>query len=52
MEKVHTKLIIILSAFVRADSILVSFATGCMIYVVSEEMIPEMVSEGHDHFGV
>ena len=29
-----------------------AFAAGCMIYVVSEEMIPEMTSEGHDHFGV
>ena len=29
-----------------------SFAAGCMIYVVSEEMIPEMSSDGHDHFGV
>ena len=29
-----------------------SFAAGCMIYVVAEEMIPEMTSEGHDHFGV
>ena len=23
-----------------------------MIYVVSEEMIPEMTNEGHDHYGV
>ena len=29
-----------------------AFAAGCMIYVVSEEMIPEMTNEGHDHFGV
>ena len=29
-----------------------AFAAGCMIYVVVEEMIPEMTSEGHDHFGV
>ena len=29
-----------------------TFAAGCMIYVVAEEMIPEMTSEGHDHFGV
>ena len=29
-----------------------SFAAGCMIYVVAEEMIPEMTSEGHDHYGV
>lgn len=29
-----------------------AFASGCMIYVVAEEMIPEMTSEGHDHFGV
>ena len=29
-----------------------AFAAGCMIYVVSEEMIPEMTSEGHDHIGV
>ena len=29
-----------------------SFAAGCMIYVVAEEMIPEMVNEGHDHYGV
>lgn len=28
-----------------------AFAAGCMIYVVAEEMIPEMKSEGHDHFG-
>ncbi len=29
-----------------------AFAAGCMIYVVAEEMIPEMKSEDHDHFGV
>lgn len=29
-----------------------AFAAGCMIYVVAEEMIPEMTSEGHDHLGV
>lgn len=29
-----------------------AFAAGCMIYVVAEEMIPEMSSNGHDHFGV
>ena len=29
-----------------------AFAAGCMIYVVAEEMIPEMTNEGHDHFGV
>ena len=29
-----------------------AFAAGCMIYVVAEEMIPEMKSESHDHFGV
>ncbi|MCR5422601.1 MAG: ZIP family metal transporter [Bacilli bacterium] len=29
-----------------------AFAAGCMIYVVVEEMIPEMTSEGHDHYGV
>ncbi len=28
------------------------FAAGCMLYVIAEEMIPEMTSEGHDHFGV
>lgn len=28
-----------------------AFAAGCMIYVVCEEMIPEMKGEGHDHFG-
>ena len=29
-----------------------AFAAGCMIYVVAEEMIPEMASEKHDHTGV
>lgn len=29
-----------------------AFAAGCMIYVVAEEMIPEMTSDGHDHYGV
>ncbi len=29
-----------------------AFAAGCMIYVVAEEMIPEMSSDGHGHFGV
>lgn len=29
-----------------------AFAAGCMIYVVAEEMIPEISKEGHDHFGV
>ena len=29
-----------------------AFAAGCMIYVVGEEMIPEIKSEEHDHFGV
>ena len=29
-----------------------AFAAACMIYVVAEEMIPEMKSEGHDHYGV
>ena len=29
-----------------------AFAAGCMIYVVAEEMIPEMTSEGNDHYGV
>lgn len=29
-----------------------AFAAVCMIYVVAEEMIPEMTSEGHDHLGV
>ena len=28
-----------------------AFAAGCMIYVVAEEMIPEIKGEGHDHFG-
>ena len=29
-----------------------AFAAGCMIYVVAEEMIPELKGESHDHFGV
>ena len=29
-----------------------AFAAGCMIYVVTEEMIPEMKNDEHDHFGV
>ena len=29
-----------------------AFAAGCMLYVIAEEMIPEMTSEGHDHYGV
>ena len=29
-----------------------AFVAGCMIYVVADEMIPEMTSEGHHHFGV
>ena len=29
-----------------------AFAAGCMIYVVAEEMIPEMQGEEHEHFGV
>ena len=29
-----------------------AFAASCMIYVVTEEMIPEMTNEGHDHYGV
>lgn len=29
-----------------------AFAAGCMIYVVAEEMMPEMKSDEHDHFGV
>lgn len=29
-----------------------AFAAGCMIYVVVEEMIPEMSGDDHDHFGV
>ncbi len=28
------------------------FAAGAMIYVVAEEMIPELKSEDHDHYGV
>ncbi|MBP5216919.1 MAG: ZIP family metal transporter [Bacilli bacterium] len=29
-----------------------AFAAGCMIYVVCEEMVPEMKGEAHDHYGV
>ena len=29
-----------------------AFAAGCMIYVVAEEMIPELKGEGNNHFGV
>ncbi len=29
-----------------------SFAAGCMIYVILEEMVPELTGEGHDHIGV
>lgn len=29
-----------------------AFAAGCMIYVVAEEMIPEIKQNEHDHFGV
>ena len=29
-----------------------AFAAGCMIYVVAEEMIPEMKGEDHEHVGV
>ena len=29
-----------------------AFAAGCMIYVVAEEMIPELQSDKHGHFGV
>ena len=29
-----------------------AFAAGCMVYVVAEEMIPEMKGEEHNHFGV
>ena len=29
-----------------------AFAAGCMIYVVGEEMMPEMKGERHEHFGV
>ena len=28
-----------------------AFAAGCMIYVVVEEMVPEMKGEGHDNLG-
>ena len=29
-----------------------AFAAGCMLYVIAEEMVPDMKGEGHDHFGV
>ena len=29
-----------------------AFAAGCMIYVVEEEMVPEMKGDEHNHFGV
>jgi ZIP family zinc transporter len=29
-----------------------AFAAGCMIYVVAEEMIPEIKENEHDHLGV
>ena len=29
-----------------------AFAAGYMIYVIGEEMVPEMKGEGHDHFRV
>lgn len=29
-----------------------AFAAGCMIYVVAEEMIPELKGDEHDHIGV
>lgn len=29
-----------------------AFAAGCMIYVVAEEMIPELKAHEHDHWGV
>lgn len=29
-----------------------AFAAGCMIYVVAEEMIPEMTGDEHSHIGV
>ena len=29
-----------------------AFAAGCMIYVVAEEMIPELKGDNNDHFGV
>ena len=29
-----------------------AFAAGCMLYVVAEEMIPEMKGESDDHYGV
>ena len=36
----------------KLNKIFTGFAAGCMIYVLVEEMIPKMTSEGHDHFGV
>ena len=36
----------------KLNRIFIGFAAGCMIYVVVEEMVPEMKGEGHDHFGV
>ena len=32
--------------------IFMGFAAGCMIYVVAEEMIPKMASDGQNHYGV
>lgn len=29
-----------------------SFAAGCMLYVIAEEMIPEMKSDSTHHYGV
>ena len=29
-----------------------SFAAGCMLYVIAEEMIPDLKSDEHDHIGV
>ena len=29
-----------------------AFAGGCMIYVIAEEMMPDMKGEVHDHFGI
>ena len=29
-----------------------SFAAGCMLYVIAEDMIPEFKSEPHSHYGV
>lgn len=39
-------------ARILLNRIFIGFAAGCMIYVVAEEMVPEMKGEGHDHFGV